>query len=144
MYSHVGEEGKSLYKKLRQFWRCGGSLVQRTRLQGRGHGFESSISHNNPDALQDHCVKMQKSEGIEREKKGKEKRKRKKKKKKEKEKRQRKKKESYNCTIRKAQQWRILPVIKHDQYHHSPLFQVFFPERKKIYLALLLMVIIKK
>ena len=25
---------------------------------GRGPGFESGISHNNPDALQDHCDKV--------------------------------------------------------------------------------------
>ena len=30
---------------------------------GRGPGFESGIYHNDPDALQDHCEKMQKISG---------------------------------------------------------------------------------
>ena len=39
--------------------RCGGSLVLRTTdVLGRGPTFEHSISHNDPDALQDHCVIM--------------------------------------------------------------------------------------
>ena len=32
---------------------------------GRGPGFESGISHNDPDALQDHCVIMLKPQGRE-------------------------------------------------------------------------------
>ena len=44
--------------------RCGGSLVKRTSLRGhRGPGFESGISHNNPDAPKDHCVIMKKISG---------------------------------------------------------------------------------
>ena len=39
-------------------WRCGGSLVSAPDFWGRGPGFESVISHNDPDALQDHCVIM--------------------------------------------------------------------------------------
>ena len=39
-------------------WRCGGSLVAHQDFWGTGPGFESDISHNNPDALQDHCVIM--------------------------------------------------------------------------------------
>ena len=52
--------------------RCGGSLLEMWWLivemwwligsspdfWGRGSGFESGISHNDPDALQDHCVIM--------------------------------------------------------------------------------------
>ena len=50
------------------FWRCGGSLgdvvahlemcwliASAPDFWGRGPGFESGISHNDPDALQDHC-----------------------------------------------------------------------------------------
>ena len=40
--------------------RCVGSLVaQQTSGAGRGSRFESGISHNNPGALQDHCVILQ-------------------------------------------------------------------------------------
>ena len=42
-------------------WRCGGS----PDFWGRGTGFESGISHNDPDALQDHCEKCRKSQGRE-------------------------------------------------------------------------------
>ena len=37
--------------------RCGGSLVAH-QTSGADSGFESGISHNDPDALQDHCVIM--------------------------------------------------------------------------------------
>ena len=30
---------------------------------GRGPGFEFGVSHNDPDALQDHCVVMSKNSG---------------------------------------------------------------------------------
>ena len=33
-----------------------GSLVAHQTSMGRGSGFEYGISHNDPDALQDHCV----------------------------------------------------------------------------------------
>ena len=41
------------------FWICDGSLIQRTRLLGRGPGFESGIFRNDPNALLDHCEIMQ-------------------------------------------------------------------------------------
>ena len=30
-------------------------------LWGRGHGFESGIPHDDPDALQDHCEEVENS-----------------------------------------------------------------------------------
>ena len=33
---------------------------QTTQYWGRGPGFESGISHNDPDELQDHCDKVEK------------------------------------------------------------------------------------
>ena len=39
------------------FWNCGGSLeVQYTRGGAEPPGSDTSILHNDPDALQDHCV----------------------------------------------------------------------------------------
>ena len=37
-------------------WRCGGSIGSAPDFWGRGSGFESGVSHNDPGALQDHCV----------------------------------------------------------------------------------------
>ena len=38
---------------------CGGSLVaHQTSETERGHGFESGTSHNDHDALHDHCELM--------------------------------------------------------------------------------------
>ena len=36
--------------------RCGGSFGSAPDFWRRGPGFESGISHNDPGALQDHCV----------------------------------------------------------------------------------------
>ena len=53
-------------------WRCGGSfgdvmahlemlwlIGSAPDFWGRGPGFESGISHNDPDALQDHCDQVE-------------------------------------------------------------------------------------
>ena len=37
-------------------WGCGGSIVSAPDFWGRGLGLESGVSHNDPGALQDHCV----------------------------------------------------------------------------------------
>ena len=53
-----------LNKKKGRKGRCGGSLEmwwligRAPDFWGRGPGFESGIFHNDPDALQDHYVKM--------------------------------------------------------------------------------------
>ena len=56
-YSIIKNLQKYLCKKQRNFfiWRCGGA----PDLWGRGPGFESGISHNDPDALQDLCDKVE-------------------------------------------------------------------------------------
>ena len=41
------------------WWLIGSS----SGVWGRGPGLESGISHNDPDALQDHCVYYRKSQG---------------------------------------------------------------------------------
>ena len=57
--------GKEFNSRLMEMWWLIGSAPD---FWGRGSGFESGISHNDPDALQDHCVKCRKSQGtVERE-----------------------------------------------------------------------------
>ena len=41
---------------MEMWWFIGGAPA----FWGRGTGFESGISHNDPDALQDHCDKVEK------------------------------------------------------------------------------------
>ena len=48
---------------LSNFIRCVGSLVARQTSWAEVPGFESGIYHHDPDALQDHCVILLKSQG---------------------------------------------------------------------------------
>ena len=50
------------------WWLIGGDVVAEwligsaPDIWGRGPGFKSGISHNDPDALQDHCEKCSQSQ----------------------------------------------------------------------------------